>query len=280
MPCALPKIPLLPSTFKDGDDDSNQWRGNNRAEKSLWDDLPGSGGGAAGGVFELSDFAAAAQKFRSDTKDMGLGDHDTPVDQEEDALERLLREQADLDAAEHEAEEANDVPEWADDDLGLGLGMGKSSETFGNAVESTKPSVESEVKRNLLLGALNLRSSALPAPLVPQTQQIFQHEHLMQHQQMQYHQQVADEWWYTDPSGNEQGPFDTANMCAWSLGGYFANDLPIKLKHWAAFHPLCTVFSSQESAFKDMPQEPSRLLSAANLLQPERMVVEQQRQQQ
>ena len=65
-------------------------RGMKTEEKGLWD---GDGGGEAAD-FELSDFAAAAEKFRMDTADKNYGSDAVIARVEDDPLERLLREDA------------------------------------------------------------------------------------------------------------------------------------------------------------------------------------------
>ena len=268
-------------------------------EKGLWDDIEGSS------AFELTDFAAAAEKFRRETKDAGLADSDFPSQEEDDPLERLLREEAALGAAEEDGDEG--MPEWAD-----AAELDKS--TFGDEMvihtPAPQPSAASESKRSLLLGALNLKGptqAALSPPstlqsalqqqqqaqaaLETQRQQQLQQQQLQQQQQMQRIQQqfqtstiVVDEWFYVDPNGVEQGPFDTQSMSAWSRAGYFSSDLPIKLRHWTTFAPLGGVFGSTDQAFKSIPAEPQR--SSASIqqqrlaMEQQRLALEQQRQQQ
>jgi hypothetical protein len=39
--------------------------------------------------------------------------------------------------------------------------------------------------------------------------------------------QTANQWFFRDPQGQVQGPFDDASMRAWLEAGYLAADLPI-----------------------------------------------------
>ena len=70
---------------------------------------------------------------------------------------------------------------------------------------------------------------------------------------------IAQEWLYTDPQGHVQGPFTAENMRAWHEAGYFAKDLPIKLRTWSTFHPFFNVFFDSKAAFFGPPPiEPGR----------------------
>ena len=280
--------------FPDEEEDPQWARGNKNVEKGLWDDIEGSS------AFELTDFAAAAEKFRRETKDAGLADSDFPSQEEDDPLERLLREEAALGAAGEDGDEG--MPEWAD-----AAELDKS--TFGDEMvihaPAPQPSAASESKRSLLLGALNLKGSThagstppstlqsalqqqqqAQAALETQRQQQLKQQQLQQQQQMQFQTStiVVDEWFYVDPNGVEQGPFDTQSMSAWSRAGYFSSDLPIKLRHWTTFAPLGGVFGSTDQAFKSIPAEPQR--SSASIqqqrlaMEQQRLALEQQRQQQ
>jgi hypothetical protein len=134
-------------TSLDEEDDPQWARGNKNVEKGLWDDIEGSS------ALELTDFAAAAEKFRRETKDAGFADSDFPAPEEDDPLERLLREEAALDASEENGGDEG-MPEWAD-----AAELDKS--TFGDDLAihtpAPQPSAASESKRSLLLGALNLK---------------------------------------------------------------------------------------------------------------------------
>ncbi|CAE7675118.1 gigyf2 [Symbiodinium sp. CCMP2456] len=44
-------------------------------------------------------------------------------------------------------------------------------------------------------------------------------------------------WYYKDPTGKTQGPFQTSQMEHWSQAGYFATDLPIRPRWcWSVLH--------------------------------------------
>ena len=122
------------------------------------------------GTLDLEDFAAAALKFRSDTRglglaDMGLDDGGPRLGAQEDALERLLREQnvaervlkdpkysggQDIDVDQ----DNEDEPEWADADVNETVDNSKQQSinpsTNGRAATVSAPSSDSESKRNLL----------------------------------------------------------------------------------------------------------------------------------
>jgi PERQ amino acid-rich with GYF domain-containing protein len=60
---------------------------------------------------------------------------------------------------------------------------------------------------------------------------------------------VPEQWFYRDPQGNVQGPYETSSMRQWHEARYFTSDLPIKLRQWMGFHPLGAVFPDSETAF-------------------------------
>lgn len=111
-----------------------------------WDDVEGStttpGLKGLGGGLDLADFAAAALKFRTDTRGLGLMDlmdGNKPKIVEEDEMERLFREQKDSVGIES-LEDDEGEPEWADAYLG---------ETT-QAPAPTRSSDDSRNKRNSL----------------------------------------------------------------------------------------------------------------------------------
>lgn len=67
-------------------------------------------------------------------------------------------------------------------------------------------------------------------------------------QQQQQQQQLAEQsamggenaykWFYRDPQGALQGPFNTAEMAEWFEAGYFAMNLLVKRGCDEVFHPL------------------------------------------
>ena len=103
--------------YTDGEDGQghDQWsRGNNGEDSGLWDDVGGNGsktsGKGPGGGLDLADFAAAALQFHTTTRDLGLADQGPdagPRVEEEDPMERLLKEQTDeLHALEGDEDDA------------------------------------------------------------------------------------------------------------------------------------------------------------------------------
>ena len=143
--------------YEEGEGGDNEWsRGTGRAggDDSIWDDAgSGGGSGAVGGAagLDLADFAAAALKFRSETRnmnlaEMGFDDGGSHV-QEEDAMERLLREQNDaLNEVEANDDDKNE-PEWADADV---------NEPIKISGEVPNGGAGSETKRNLLFSVNQL----------------------------------------------------------------------------------------------------------------------------
>ena len=99
---------------------------------------------------------------------------------------------------------------------------------------------------------------------------------------------MAEEWYYTDPQNNVQGPYETASMRQWNEARYFSPDLPIKLKSWQGFHPLGVVFRDGDSAFRPNSATPEPSVAprggvedeAAQRLLAQRLQAEQQQQQQ
>ena len=60
-----------------------------------------------------------------------------------------------------------------------------------------------------------------------------QHQHLMTKSKKDNENDAKDDgsdeyWWYKDPSGQEQGPFEKQQMAQWFHDGYFPQDLPIR----------------------------------------------------
>ena len=51
------------------------------------------------------------------------------------------------------------------------------------------------------------------------------------------------EWYYKDPSGNEQGPFPASDMCEWHSLGYFKEDLLVRRSFDQDFFSLGTVIA-------------------------------------
>ena len=92
------------SSWSRGQDVADKYKQYNASEreKDLWDDVPAgdfefgslegdSGGGGSGG-FDLSDFAAAAEKFRSDTKNLGVDKADHPLERYDASTDETMEE--------------------------------------------------------------------------------------------------------------------------------------------------------------------------------------------
>ena len=89
-----------------------------------------------------------------------------------------------------------------------------------------------------------------------QQQQQEERQRQLQQQQQQLQPPANIEWFYADPQGLVQGPFDSGSMRRWLEGGYFKLHLPIKLKHWPTFYPLGGVFPDPAEAFRATPVVP------------------------
>lgn len=57
-------------------------------------------------------------------------------------------------------------------------------------------------------------------------------------------------WYYIDPQGNTQGPFDDMQMQQWHENGYFTPDLKMKRGDHSDFAPLSLIFENLEAAFQ------------------------------
>ena len=91
------------SSWSRGQDVADKYKQHSAAEreKDLWDDVPtgdfefgsleGDTGGNSGG-FDLSDFAAAAEKFRSDTKNLGVDKADHPMERYDASTDETMEE--------------------------------------------------------------------------------------------------------------------------------------------------------------------------------------------
>ena len=259
--------------------------------------------GASTGL-DLSDFAAAAAKFRAEMAGMKLEDSEGGGHNEEDMMERLLREQNDslLEGEELGGDmEDEEMPDWAadaeDDDV-----------TFG-----APAAVAPQQKRSLLMEAMNLRSEpAAAAPAVapkptaaapaPSASAAFGLDHLLGPSITAAAPiaaaapsparpvpaaapvvvpQPEPEWFYTDPQGHVQGPFSQENMHLWHEAGYFSKDLPIRQRHWLSFHPFFLVFPDMKYAFVLNATEPPVIGYGMpvphHILQQEQMIVFERR---
>ncbi|EGB07376.1 hypothetical protein AURANDRAFT_17393, partial [Aureococcus anophagefferens] len=60
-------------------------------------------------------------------------------------------------------------------------------------------------------------------------------------------------WFYKDPQGQHQGPFEAPQMRQWFNAGYFDDDLPLRQGESGDFVPLGRLFSSPQDAFVTKP---------------------------
>lgn len=132
---------------EDGGEDNEWSRGQYNGDKDgPWDVVDGGAGGSGlrgvGAGLDLADFAAAALKFRSDTRGLGHTDsHDSGRRKviEEDEMDMLFREQKEILTLES-LEEDDAEPEWAD----------AYQEQAIQSVPSVTPSEASRSKRDIL----------------------------------------------------------------------------------------------------------------------------------
>jgi PERQ amino acid-rich with GYF domain-containing protein len=267
-----------------GRDRDGQWGHRDEDEKVTWDDVARKGSENAA-TFDLSDFAAATAAFAEMNKKATLEDNpldgELGGDMEDDPMERLLQEQMEMDrlvdgvdGAENAEQHGEEEPEWGDEDY---------SESKTALAE---PSAESQQKRNLLLGVLDVKSAKKSNETIAEADAkrsadagglevdmlsdlMGGLESIAKSKQTEAAPAPAptapasstpvsdEEWLYLDLDNNVQGPFDSQNMRRWHESGYFKIDLPIKLKGWGQFHPLGSLFSSPGVAFMTIPREPS-----------------------
>lgn len=210
---------------------------------------------------DLSDFAAAALNFRSQLSDMVLEKGvDDKMEEEEDLMEKLLREQSELTAGDDSLGLEEDLPAWAtslsvtQESVHPVANVSSSNSASiggitidGSHMVSFLPSASLSQPIFSDLAPARSTSSALnnfsiidgPISLIPDVRQ-----------------NTIPEWFYLDPQGKIQGPFSQDNMRLWHEGGYFPRDLPIKLRTWSNFHPFIDVFEDLRLAFFSVPSEP------------------------
>lgn len=66
--------------------------------------------------------------------------------------------------------------------------------------------------------------------------------------------EAADEWFYLDPQGQQQGPFKTSEMREWFDAGYFKPHLPIRSSQESRFTPLANHFATSVVPFASVPK--------------------------
>ena len=64
-------------------------------------------------------------------------------------------------------------------------------------------------------------------------------------------------WFYKDPQGQHQGPFEAPQMRQWFNAGYFDDDLPLRQGESGDFVPLGRLFASPQDAFVTKPLLPA-----------------------
>ncbi|KAH8076968.1 hypothetical protein JL720_10267 [Aureococcus anophagefferens] len=65
-------------------------------------------------------------------------------------------------------------------------------------------------------------------------------------------------WFYKDPQGQHQGPFEAPQMRQWFNAGYFDDDLPLRQGESGDFVPLGRLFSSPQDATGPRPRRGAR----------------------
>lgn len=160
----------MPSAGPEGEyeEEDNEWmRGHHNADgiDGPWDDVDGDAAvsrvGGVGGGLDLADFAAAALKFRSDTRNLGQVDSvdgSRSLMPEEDEMDRLFREQKDCSMADALEEDNQDQepPEWAD-------AYGTATNTQSQSHYMAPDQKQNQDKRNLLFQVRTHRTSDLPS---------------------------------------------------------------------------------------------------------------------
>lgn len=68
----------------------------------------------------------------------------------------------------------------------------------------------------------------------------------------------ADKWFYCDPQGKIQGPFNDNEMWEWYLAGYFTMDLQLRKGRHGAFRTLGQVMKAMNTYVPFGPQETVR----------------------
>mmetsp|Transcript_14153 Transcript_14153/g.12816 ORF Transcript_14153/g.12816 Transcript_14153/m.12816 type:complete len:916 (-) Transcript_14153:1415-4162(-) len=261
---------------EDHSKDDGEWNRHSAIESAdganFWDD---DGLSNESTVFDLADLAAATLKFKSETLDLSSFKDMIPIQEEVEDNE-------------------DEVPEWAMDD-----------------VSAFETKTENQSKSNLLKEALNMFSNSdshntdLKSEIIPESNTIDLNNQIIveiKTQQPNLSDQlnhsepviesfiqstksfdnlinstklIVEDWLYTDPQGNVQGPFSIENMRSWLEAGYFTPDLPVKMRHWSSFYPLAMIYPNYSESFRSITDEPNRRIDPA--LERQRMLEEQRR---
>ena len=203
-----------------------------------------------------------------------------------EVMEGLFREQTSLARAPEGEAEDEAAPEWADVEVrselpaqdgffGSAVKEPQATNAGGRAIlnallpsaRDTTSALAAETSASLLSGGNGDIDFRLESQTVDNNK--LENARVEEHQAVHHSpvvQAVAapplpslDEamWMYLDPRNRPQGPFATTSMRQWMVDGYFTPTLPIKLAHWADFHPLYSVFLDAMSAFRVVPLEPN-----------------------
>eukprot|EP01035_Chromulina_nebulosa_P019019 gene19019-24839_t len=258
---------------EDHSKDDGEWNRQSAIESAdganFWDD---DGLSNESTVFDLADLAAATLKFKSETLDLSSFKDMIPIQEEAEDNE-------------------DEVPEWAMDDV--------------SAFESKS---ENQSKSNLLKEALNIFTNSdnhktdfksditAEIDLSNQTVEEIKSQQSNISDRLIHNEPVIEsfiqstksfdnlinstklileDWLYTDPQGNVQGPFSIENMRSWLEAGYFTPDLPVKMRHWSSFYPLAMIYPNYSESFRSITDEPNRRIDPA--LERQRMLEEQRR---
>merc|ERR1711988_2051102 len=92
--------------------------------------------------------------------------------------------------------------------------------------------------------------------LYQQQQQRMQQEAILRQQQFQQQQQQhSNDWYYQDPQGRVQGPFNSDDMRDWYQNGYFKPNLPVRQgNNNRPFVQLAVLYPDLRRAFQSRPQ--------------------------
>jgi len=260
------------SRLEDGNEDENQGHSN----ADLWDD-GGLLGSSEGKDFDLTEISKASLQFRSDMENLKLSTDIEITAKEVDAVESLI-DQALAEASARKEESAVKFSEPTQTSSSFPLNPTSTSSvsvpireepltnlavpTFSinsSTIDASHEKVILADSTPFLKGIINDSGflSSVPATASSLLTQSFPVNSLFQSQPALY-PPIDPEWFYTDPQQQIQGPFSQENMRLWNEAGYFAKDLPIKLRHWTSFHLFKDVFPEGRLAFYTVPNEPVR----------------------
>ena len=226
-------------------------------QKSIWDTVESKNSAENPGL-DLAEFAAAAIRFRSETKEMSSYDS-SGITETLDILGSLMSENVNSNVADLDDIK---IPEWADyeedEKPTHNSSFVRDDTNFTNlATTSLSPNVAVSMSEPSANGAYeSLFSSSTLAPSRDSNRILTSSMANSLAEPLQSPPPLP--WFYLDPQSNVQGPFLTGEMRNWLEAGYFKIDLPVKLESWVRFHPLGDIFPTYESAFHhNVPLEPA-----------------------